>query len=111
MKKVLIVDDSALVRKQLTSLISELGFEIDIAKNGKIAVDMACATDYDVITMDVNMPVMDGLTALKEIMEKNPSAVLMVSSLTSADATTTVEALELGAMDYVAYIVGAEVLF
>ena len=102
MKKVLIVDDSALVRKQLSSLISELGFEIDIAKNGKIAVDMACEKDYDVITMDVNMPVMDGLTALKEIMEKNPTAVLMVSSLTSADATTTVEALELGAIDYVA---------
>lgn len=100
-KKVLIVDDSALVRKQLRELIQTLEYEIDTAKNGKEAVDKACETQYDVITMDINMPVMDGLTAVKEIMEKNPTPILMVSSLTTADASITIEALELGAIDYI----------
>jgi two-component system chemotaxis response regulator CheB len=101
-KKVLIVDDSALVRKQLREMIDVLGFEIDIAKNGQEAVDKATAEDFNVITMDVNMPVMDGLTAVKEIMQANPTPILMVSSLTSEDASTTIEAMELGAIDYIA---------
>lgn len=100
-KKVLIVDDSALVRKQLTSMISPLGFDIDIAKNGQEAVNMAVETNYDVITMDINMPVMDGIEAVKQIMEKNPTAILMVSSLTTEDATITMDALDLGAIDYI----------
>jgi two-component system chemotaxis response regulator CheB len=100
-KKVLIVDDSALVRKQLSQIIETLGFEIDFAKNGQEGVDKAVETDYDVITMDINMPVLDGLSAVKMIMEKNPSAILMVSSLTSENADTTIEALELGAIDYI----------
>ena len=102
MKKVLVVDDSALVRKQLRGLIEELGFEVDIAKNGQEAVDKATSEDFAVITMDVNMPVMDGIAAVKEIMNKKPTPILMVSSLTSEDATTTIEALQNGAVDYVA---------
>lgn len=102
MKKVLIVDDSALVRKQLRGLIEDMGFEIDMAKNGQEAVDKAVAEDYAVITMDVNMPVMDGLTAVKKIMQKNPTPILMVSSLTSEDAPTTMQALDHGAVDYIA---------
>ena len=102
MKKVLVVDDSALVRKQLRGLIEELGFEVEIARNGQEAVDKASQENYAVITMDVNMPVMDGLTAVKEIMSINPTPILMVSSLTSDDAPTTMEALENGAIDYVA---------
>ncbi len=101
-KKVLIVDDSALVRKQLREIIATLNFDIDIAKNGQEAVEKASEEDFDVITMDVNMPIMDGLTAVGEIMKKNPSAILMVSSLTSEDASTTIEAMELGAIDYIA---------
>jgi two-component system, chemotaxis family, protein-glutamate methylesterase/glutaminase len=101
-KTVLIVDDSALVRKQLSELIVDnLGFDVEFAKNGKEAVDMASAKDYDVITMDINMPVMDGLTAVGEIMKNNPTPILMVSSLTSENASTTMEALELGAIDYI----------
>ncbi len=100
-KKVLIVDDSALVRKQLKGLIEHLGFEIDVAKNGKMAVEMAVETDYDVITMDINMPVMDGISAVKEIMQKNPTAILMVSSLTSENASVTIEAMEHGAIDFI----------
>jgi len=101
-KSVLIVDDSALVRKQIREMLEPEGYEIELAKNGQEAVDKACEYDFDVITMDVNMPVMDGLTAVGEIMKKNPSAILMISSLTSADATTTMDALDLGAIDYIA---------
>ena len=100
-KKVLIVDDSALVRKQLTEIISMLDFEIDTAKNGKEAVDKAIEIQYDVITMDINMPVMDGLEAVTQIMQKKPTAILMVSSLTTENATVTMDALDLGAIDYI----------
>ncbi len=101
MKKILIVDDSALVRKQLTDMIKEFDYDIDTARNGQEAVDMAIATQYDVITMDINMPVMDGLEAVKQIMAKKPTAILMISSLTTADAGITMDALDLGAIDYI----------
>ena len=101
-KKVLIVDDSALVRKQLTEMIETLGFEIDVAKNGKEAVDKATAMQYDVITMDINMPIMDGIEAVKQIMQQKPTAILMISSLTTEDASITMDALDLGAVDYIA---------
>ncbi len=101
-KQVLIVDDSALVRKQLTEMIETLGYEIDTAKNGQEAVDKALEKQYDVITMDINMPVMDGIEAVKEIMEKKPTAILMISSLTTEDATITMDALDFGAVDYIA---------
>ena len=100
-KRVLIVDDSALVRKQLRELIGTLDFEIEVAKNGQEAVDKATAENFDVITMDINMPVLDGLSAVEEIMKENPTPILMVSSLTTESADTTIEALELGAIDYI----------
>lgn len=100
-KKVLIVDDSALVRKQLTEIIKTLDFEIDIAKNGQEAVDKALSTQYDIITMDINMPVMDGIEAVTQIMKVKPTAILMISSLTSTDASITMDALDLGAIDYI----------
>ena len=101
-KKVLIVDDSALVRKQLTEMIKILDFEIDTAKNGQEAVDKATQMQYDVITMDINMPVMNGIEAVKQIMQKRPTAILMISSLTTEDASITMDALDLGAIDYIA---------
>lgn len=100
-KKVLIVDDSALVRKQLTEIISTLDMDIDVAKNGKEAVEKATSMQYDVITMDINMPVMDGIEAVKKIMEKQPTPILMVSSLTTENASITMDALDLGAVDYI----------
>lgn len=100
-KKVLIVDDSALVRKQLSEIISILDFDIDFAKNGQEAVDKATSFQYDVITMDINMPIMDGIEAVKQIMQKQPTAILMVSSLTTDDASITMDALDLGAIDYI----------
>jgi len=101
-KKVLIVDDSALIRKQLGDLLDKAGYDIGFAKNGKEAVEFASAVDFDVITMDINMPVMDGISALKEIMRINPTPIVMVSSLTQDEADITFEALNLGAVDYVA---------
>jgi len=101
-KSVLIVDDSALVRKQLSEMIDTLGFDIETAKNGKEAVDKATSVQYDVITMDINMPVMDGIEAVRQIMQAQPTPILMVSSLTTEDATITMDALDLGAVDYIA---------
>lgn len=101
MKRVLIADDSALVRKQLREMIEPLGFEIETVRNGKEAVEKAKAQQYHVITMDINMPVMDGITAVREIMKARPTPILMISSLTSESAEITIEALEEGAVDYI----------
>ncbi len=75
---------------------------VGVARDGREAVEKACALRPDVVTMDINMPVMDGLTALQYIMAQCPCPVVMVSSLTQAGALATFEALELGAVDYVA---------
>lgn len=101
-KRILVIDDSALVRRQLTSLLQENGYETDTAKNGREGVEKALAEEFDAITMDINMPEMDGLSAVKRIMDKKPTAIVMISSLTTEDAGPTVEALELGAVDFVA---------
>ena len=100
-KKILIVDDSALIRKQLGELLDKAGYDIGFAKNGKEAVEFALSVDFDCITMDINMPVMDGLSAVKEIMRLKPTPILMISSLTQNDANVTFEALDAGAVDYV----------
>ena len=101
-KRILIVDDSALVRKQLSELLTSAGYEVESAKNGQEACSRVFAEDFNAITMDINMPVMDGLSAVKEIMANKPTPILMISSLTTEDAPTTLEALEYGAIDYVA---------
>ena len=100
--KVLIVDDSIFMRKALESLLShEPDIEIvGLAKNGKEGVEMAEQFHPDVITMDIEMPVMDGITALEQIMKKNPTPVIMVSSLTKEGADATLKALDLGAVDF-----------
>ncbi len=101
MKRVLIADDSALVRKQLREIIEPLGYEIETARNGKEAVEKATAQQYHVITMDINMPLLDGISAVRQIMAARPTPILMVSSLTSESAAITIEALEEGAVDYI----------
>jgi two-component system chemotaxis response regulator CheB len=101
-KKILIVDDSALVRKQLSEVVEILGFDIETARNGQEAVTKATSTQYDVITMDINMPIMNGIEAVKQIMAKQPTPILMISSLTTEDATITMDALDAGAIDYIA---------
>jgi len=101
MKRLLIADDSALVRKQISEIVAVLGFEIDTARNGAEAVEKATASQYDVITMDINMPIMDGVTAVRKIMEARPTPILMISSLTTESAKITMEALDAGAVDYI----------
>jgi two-component system chemotaxis response regulator CheB len=102
MIKLLIVDDSALMRRQLSSLFdAEPDFQIRMARNGREAVEENRSFQPDVVTLDINMPEMDGLTALSMIMVERPVAVVMVSSLTEKGALATLEALNLGAIDYV----------
>jgi two-component system chemotaxis response regulator CheB len=103
MIKLLIVDDSALMRRQLSALFDgEPDFQIRTARNGREAVEENRDFQPDVVTLDINMPEMDGLTALSMIMVQRPVAVVMVSSLTEKGALATLEALNLGAVDYVA---------
>jgi two-component system, chemotaxis family, protein-glutamate methylesterase/glutaminase len=103
MIKLLIVDDSALMRRQLSNLFQEQGdFEIRQARNGMEAVQENRDFKPDVLTLDINMPEMDGITALSLIMAERPVPVVMVSSLTEKGALATFEALNLGAVDYIA---------
>lgn len=102
MIKLLIVDDSALMRRQLASLFESAGgFDVRQARNGKEAVAENLAFQPDVVTLDINMPEMDGLTALSVIMTERPVPVVMVSSLTEQGALATLEALAMGAVDYI----------
>ena len=100
---VLVVDDSALMRRAIKAILTDTGeFEVDTARNGADALERLDRIHPDVVTLDVNMPEMDGLTCLAKIMEHRPTPVVMVSSLTERSALVTLEALELGAVDYVA---------
>lgn len=102
MIKLLVVDDSALVRKLLGQVFAgEADVEVAFARNGLEALDQLRGFDPDVITLDVNMPLMDGLSCLDRIMVERPKPVVMVSSLTAEGAAATLEALELGAIDFV----------
>ncbi len=101
--RVLIADDSALMRREITRII-ESDPELEVvaaARNGEEAVQKTRQLQPDVVALDINMPVMDGLTALSHIMTESPRPVVMISSLTQEGALTTFEALELGAVDYV----------
>jgi two-component system chemotaxis response regulator CheB len=99
--KLLIVDDSALMRKCLRDIVeSEGSFEVLTARNGREALEHIEQYNPDVVTLDVNMPEMDGLTCLAEIMTHSPRPVVMVSSITAKGAQVTLEALELGAIDF-----------
>ncbi|EKO3400020.1 chemotaxis response regulator protein-glutamate methylesterase [Vibrio fluvialis] len=100
--RVLVVDDSSFFRRRVSEIInSESRLEvIDVATNGREAVDKAQRLKPDVITMDIEMPVMDGITAVREIMASNPTPILMFSSLTHDGAKATLDALDAGALDF-----------
>lgn len=101
--KVLVVDDSTFMRGALVRMISKdpRFVVIDTATNGKEGVEKANLLRPDVVTMDVEMPVMNGIEALAEIMKTSKVPVIMISTLTEAGAETTIKALELGAVDFV----------
>lgn len=100
--RVLIVDDSALVRHRLRALIAGTpGFEVaGVAATGVECLDQLAALRPDVISLDICMPDMDGLQALRRIMEVRPTPVVMLSALTEAGAQVTLDALSAGAVDY-----------
>lgn len=101
--RVLVVDDSSFMRKALCGMLagdSCIG-EVETARNGEEALQKISSWKPDVVTLDIEMPVMNGLDALRKIMETHPLPVLMVSSLTTKGAEETLQALELGAVDFV----------
>jgi two-component system chemotaxis response regulator CheB len=102
--RVLIVDDSAFMRKVLESiLISDPQLQIiGHAKDGREAIALAESLKPDVITMDINMPHMDGLQATAQIMTTNPRPIVIVSSESKDGAASTLKALELGAIEFIA---------
>ncbi|MDP2278455.1 MAG: chemotaxis response regulator protein-glutamate methylesterase [Nitrospirota bacterium] len=101
--RVLIVDDSPFIRKALLRIFeSEPSIAVvGVARNGKEAIKKAIELEPDVITLDIMMPEMDGIETLKIIMETKPTPVLMLSQYTHEGAELTLNALELGAMDFV----------
>ncbi|WP_022681590.1 chemotaxis-specific protein-glutamate methyltransferase CheB [Sphingobium bisphenolivorans] len=103
MTRLLIVDDSPLMRQLLAEIFAEAGdFEIEIARGADEALAKLDSFSPDVVTLDIHMPGMDGLTCLDRIMIERPTPVVMVSSLTEEGADETLEALELGAVDFIA---------
>lgn len=100
--KVLVVDDSSFFRRRVSEILEQdSGIEvIGFAVNGREAVEKTAQLRPDMITMDVEMPVLDGISAVKEIMASNPTPILMFSSLTRDGATATLDALDAGAMDF-----------
>jgi two-component system chemotaxis response regulator CheB len=101
---VLVVDDSAFMRTALTRMIASdpVLRVIGTARNGMEALERIVELQPDVVTLDVEMPRLNGLETLKRIMQEFPRPVIMVSSLTQAGAETTLEALDIGAFDYAA---------
>ena len=101
--RLLIADDSALMRKLLEGIFREEGdFDIRLARNGTEALELVRSFDPQVVTLDVQMPGMDGLACLGQIMIEAPRPVVMISALTDEGAEATLEAIELGAVDFVA---------
>lgn len=100
--KVLVVDDSSFFRRRVSDILNKDNQleVIDVAVNGQEAVDKALQLKPDVITMDIEMPVLNGIDAVKQIMSKCPTSILMFSSLTHQGAKSTLEALEAGALDF-----------
>lgn len=102
--KVLVVDDSSLMRRLLTRLLEATGdFRVlDTAADGEEAVKKICALRPDVVSLDLEMPVLDGLGVLRQVMRRCPVPVVMLSTHTTKGARATMQALSLGAVDFVA---------
>jgi len=100
--RILIVDDSTFFRRRIKQILEE-DTELEVvgeAKNGQEALILVASLKPDVVTMDIEMPVMDGITAVKKIMASNPVPIIMFSSLTQEGAKATLDALDAGALDF-----------
>ena len=101
--KLLVVDDSAFMRSAIRLMVRD-DPQIEVvgeARDGRTALQMVETLNPDVITMDVEMPGMDGVTATRKIMEFSPRPIIMLSSQTDKGSETTIRALEAGAVDYI----------
>lgn len=100
--RVLVVDDSGFFRRRVTEILeTDPGIKvIGAAENGEQAVSQAKSLSPDVITMDIEMPVLDGISATRQIMQSSPTRIIMFSSLTTDGAKSTLDALDAGAMDF-----------
>ena len=100
--RVLVVDDSSFFRRRVSEILNQdPNIEvIGTANNGKEAVEKAAELKPSVITMDIEMPVLDGISAVKQIMQQTPTPILMFSSLTHDGASATLDALDAGALDF-----------
>lgn len=108
-RKVLVVDDSAVMRRIITDLLSS-DEELEVvgtAKNGAEAIEMVRELGPDLVTMDIEMPVMDGLTSLQHIMAECPLPVVMLSSMDKRQANITFKAMDLGAVDFISKTSGS----
>jgi two-component system chemotaxis response regulator CheB len=100
MTRALVVDDSHFMRTVISDILEDGGVEVvATAENGEVAVSKVKEVDPDVVTMDVEMPELDGIGATEAIMDEHPTPILMVSALTTEDADATLEAMEKGAVD------------
>lgn len=107
--RVLIIEDSAFMRKMISEILSsdERIHVLGTARNGEDGLKKIKLLSPDVVTLDVEMPIMDGITTLENIIETNPLPVVMLSSLTSKGATQTIQAMSIGAVDFIAKPSGA----
>ncbi len=101
--RILVVDDSAFMRKAISMMLESdpMIKVIGTARDGEEGIEKVRLLKPDLVTMDIEMPRMDGLTALREIMAKNPVPVMMISSITTEGAQATLDALDLGAVDFI----------
>lgn len=100
MTRVLVVDDSQFMRTVVGNALSDAGFEVETVSDGEEAVAAVASFDPGVVTMDVEMPGMNGIEAVERIMSTNPTSILMLSAHTARGAEATLDALERGAVDF-----------
>ena len=101
--RVLVVDDSAFVRRAIIRMLDNHPIiqVVDVASDGEMAIELIKKLHPDVVTLDIRMPILDGLSALERIMIECPTPVIMLSSLTEKGGENTLRALELGAVDFI----------